>query len=191
MLVATYGPQLLLKATYINFSAFGIKQNKIRSCMDITLNHNFISLKYVWSYLYINTLNNQVQKPHIYLVPYSGIIIAYRISQLREILKTEKQVCVKTPVVALILRLAPWYCQWNYSRLDQKGPVEIISLCCNIKLNWIVILENLEIHINFVVHISKHRWQADYKDTNITLWIEGLHEKQIGQIWSVIRFQNS
>jgi len=30
--------------------------------MNITLNHKFISSKYVWSYLYINTLNNQKQK---------------------------------------------------------------------------------------------------------------------------------
>ena len=125
--------------------------------MDITLNHKFISFKYVWSYLYINTLNNQRQKTHISLVPYLGIIIVYRISQLRQILKTEKQVCVKTPVVAFILRLAPCYCQRNDSRFDQKRPVEIISQCCYIQLNWIVILENLDNHINIVPYISKHR----------------------------------
>ena len=94
-------------------------------------------------------------------------------------------------MVALILRLAPCCCQRNYSHLDQKGTVEIISLCCYIKLNSIVILENLDSHSYFVVHISKHRWQADYKDTNITLWREELHEKQIGQTWSVNKFHNS
>lgn len=159
--------------------------------MDITLNHKFISLKYVWSYLYINILNNQRQKTHISLAPCLGIIIAFRISQLRQILKTEKQVCVKTPVVALILRLASCYRQRNDSRLDQKIPVEIISLCSYIQLNWIVIIGNFDNHMNIVLYISKHRWYADYRDTNITLWIQELHEKQIGQTWSVNRFHNS
>jgi hypothetical protein len=79
--------------------------------MDIKLNHKFISLKYVWLYLYINTLNNQEHKTHISLVPYSVTNIAYRTPQLWEILKPEKVVCVNTRVVVVILRLALCYCQ--------------------------------------------------------------------------------
>jgi hypothetical protein len=46
-------------------------------------------------------------------------------------------------------------------------------------------------NVKFVVHISEHCWKSDYKDTNITLWRQELHEKQIRQTWSFIRFHNS